>query len=89
MNKPCNIECGNEPDWDCETCGYRNVEYPMPGAVKSSRNNFESKYGLEGQGMPLIISQETILLGKMLNKQCDSIIEGGKIYGMLENRRFG
>lgn len=37
MNKPCNMQCGNDPDFECETCHYRNRDYPMPGAARVIR----------------------------------------------------
>lgn len=37
MNRPCKIQCGNDQDYECETCHRRNEDYPMPGAVKATR----------------------------------------------------
>jgi hypothetical protein len=28
---PCSLQCGNEPDWDCETCHFRNRKKPYFG----------------------------------------------------------
>lgn len=31
----CQIQCGNESDYDCGTCRHRNLDYPWPGGVDS------------------------------------------------------
>lgn len=31
---PCRIQCGNEPDWDCVECRFRNTLKPFNGGYK-------------------------------------------------------
>lgn len=35
QNIPCKMQCGNDPDMECETCQHRNTSYPMQVRGKS------------------------------------------------------
>jgi len=51
--------------------------------------SFVKKYGLEGTGMPVVISETTRRLVSSLSRRSDFIIESGKEYCRLEQKRFG
>lgn len=54
------------------------MEMEMPG--KEKKQSFEEKYGLQGKGIPIHISEETKDYVKMLMARSDAAMAAGRYY---------
>ncbi len=58
-------------------------------AIKKNEQTFEEKYGLQGKGKRVRVSEQTKQFVKMLSNRSKRIIDAGKDWAKTHNGTFG